>query len=212
MGLMSGIQGLLGKGERCCNDDALLAGVQLAYSAAASDPFRQHPFPVGKSFAESVGYPKELLDSLPDEASASFAGVGNVGVVAEIGAASTVLDLGCGTGLDSLLAAAKAGPSGRVVGVDFSAAMLGKAIVASRRAGAKNILYCCADAGRLPLPGHTIDVALVNGIFNLNPVRGRLFMEMARVLKPGGVVHATELVFTRPQETKPVRNLKDWFA
>lgn len=198
--------------ERCCDDEALLDGVRRAYSEAANDPFRPHPFPVGKVFAESVGYPKELLDTLPDEASESFAGAGNIAVVAEIDPGSVVLDLGCGTGLDSLIAARKTGPSGRVVGIDFSPPMLTKAISASRRARMGGILYCCADAGCLPLPSQSIDVVLVNGIFNLNPVRDRLFAEMARVLKPGGVVNAVELVFTKAQQVKPVRNLNDWFA
>lgn len=212
MGFWSGVKRMVTLPERGCDDGALLAGVRRAYSAAADDPLLQHPFPVGKSFAESVGYPKELLDSLPEEASASFAGVGNVGVVAKIGAGATVLDLGCGTGLDSLIVARKVGPSGRVLGIDFSLAMLGKAISASRRAGVGQILYGCADAGQLPLPAQCFDVILVNGIFNLNPVRERLFEEMARVLKPGGVVYATELVFTRSQKCKPVRDLKEWFA
>lgn len=212
MHILSIIKKIFGSSAQCCEADDLLAAVRRAYSAAADEPLQAHPFPVGKAFAEEVGYPRLLLESLPLEASDSFAGVSNVGVFAEIAAGSVVLDIGCGAGLDSLLAAKKAGDSGRVLGLDFSKAMLGKAIAASRRAGMQTLHYCCADAGCLPLATGSVDVALVNGIFNLNPRRTSLFHEMARVLRPGGSVYAAELVFTRPQAAKKVRNLNDWFS
>jgi ubiquinone/menaquinone biosynthesis C-methylase UbiE len=90
--------------------------------------------------------------------------------------------------------------------------MLHKAVVAGRRAGEATILYCCGDAGRIPVATASVDVVLVNGIFNLNPGRGGLFLEMARVLKPGGRAFAAELVFTRPQPAKTVRDIKDWLS
>ncbi len=203
---------MLGRSPRHCDATELLSGVRQAYSAAANDPATKHPFPVGKAFAESLGYSRLLLESLPQDASESFAGVSNVGVFAEIAEGSVVLDLGCGTGLDSLLAATKTGDRGRVLGLDFSKAMLQKAITASRLAGRQAIDFCCADATCLPIATGSIDVALVNGIFNLNPYRSLLFQEIARVLRTGGTVFAAELVFTRPQRLKKVRNLNDWFS
>jgi len=210
MDIMAGIKRLLGVSERRASVAELLAVVREAYSAAATDPEQPLPFPVGQSFAEGVGYPRTLLDSLPLEAVSSFAGVGQVGELAEIAPGSVVLDIGCGAGLDSLLAARKAGPHGRVVGLDFSRAMVAKATTASRRAGVSTILFCCGDAGRLPLATAAVDVVLVNGIFNLNPERQGLFREMARVLKPGGEAYAAELVFTREQRINGSRDLNGW--
>ncbi len=189
----------------------LRSAVEGAYSAAARHPRDKHPFPVGRVFAESVGYPRELLAELPSNSVEVFAGVSNVSVAASIPAGSAVLDLGCGAGLDSLIAARRVGPGGRVVGIDFSPSMLGLA----RRAAAttrKRIGFVRADAERLPLHHGSIDVALVNGIFNLNPAREEIFRELARVVRPGGIVYAAELILTEPAErTGPISD-SDWFA
>ena len=212
MGILSGIKRIFGGSAKGYGADELLSGVREAYSAVAEDPARRHSFPVGKEFAESVGYPRLALDTLPAEVSDSFAGVGDVAVFAEIASKAVVLDIGCGAGLDSLIAAGKAGPDGRVIGLDFSRAMLDKAMAARRRAGVTTVAFCCGAAGYLPIGSGAIDVVLVNGIFNLNPERRLLFQEMARVVRPGGAVFAAELVFTRPQVNKPIRNLDDWFS
>ncbi|MCH2509100.1 MAG: hypothetical protein MK109_02435 [Dehalococcoidia bacterium] len=98
--------------------DELLVKVLEAYSRASDNPSDSHPFPPGFDFALSLGYPVELLRSLPQSSVARFTGVSNVSVFAEIPAGSIVLDLGCGGGTDSLIAAAKAGPGGRLYLVD----------------------------------------------------------------------------------------------
>lgn len=195
-----------------CQASELLALVREAYSSAATKPRGRHPFPVGKAFAQEVGYPQALLDGLPPEASNSFAGVSNVGVFATIPAGATVLDLGCGSGLDSLAAAQKTGRSGRVIGLDFSKAMLDKAVAAARQASLHIAHFCCADATCLPLATGTIDVVMANGIFNLNPHRAALFGEMARVLRPGGRVFAAELIFTRPQLPHTIGHPNEWLS
>ena len=117
----------------------LLCKVRDAYSEAADSPGDSHPFPVGNDFALSVGYPEDLLQSLPESSVKRFTGVSNVSVFAEIQAGSTVLDFGCGAGMDSLIAAVKTGPSGRVHGIDFSSSMLSQACSGASEAGAANI-------------------------------------------------------------------------
>jgi ubiquinone/menaquinone biosynthesis C-methylase UbiE len=186
--------------------------VRGAYSAAAEDPQKQHPFPVGRGFAESLGYPGAQLSTLPAVSVEAFAGVSNVSVTADIPLGATVLDLGCGAGLDSLLAAAKTGPLGKVIGVDFSASMLDRARRGASEAGLQNIECRQADAERLPLADASIDVALVNGIFNLNPQRDAIFHELARVVRSGGVVYAAELILRGPVETSQATDEVDWFA
>lgn len=190
----------------------LREGVRAAYSQAARSPKGEHPFPVGRQFAESVGYPKELLAGLPPAAVDSFAGVSNVSVFAEIPPGATVLDLGCGAGLDSLIAARRVGPEGRVIGVDFSQDMLARARRAAEEAGLGNVEFCQTDAEDLPMEDGSIDVALVNGILNLNPMREEILRELSRVVRPGGAVYVAELILLEP--LPPDFRITDgnWFA
>jgi len=185
--------------------------VRDAYSAAAEAPAAPHAFPVGREFAASLGYAVETLAGLPAPSLEAFSGVSNVAATAEIPAGAAVLDLGCGAGLDSLLAARRTGPAGRVVGLDFSAPMVARARAAAAEAGAVNALFCLADAEQLPLRDRSIDVALVNGIFNLNPARASIFHELARVLRVGGEVYAAELVLRQPLPPD-THTAADWFA
>jgi len=190
----------------------LREGVREAYSAAARHPGGEHPFPVGREFAESLGYPPSLLDDLPELAVGTFAGVSNVSVLATLAHGANVLDLGCGGGLDSLIAGQHVGPRGRVVGIDFSAAMLVRASGAVRAVGARNILLARVAAERLPLPDKSIDVALVNGMFNLNPARTKIFGELARVVVSGGVVYSAELILKAPLLQAVRAEEASWFA
>lgn len=184
--------------------------VREAYSSAAVTPADKHPFPVGRAFAESLGYPVELLDSLPSIAVEAFAGVSNVSLFATIPEGAKVLDLGCGAGLDSLIAARRAASSGKVIGVDFSAAMLDRARQAAKEAAIQNVFFERADAEHLPLDDASIDIGLVNGIFNLNPARTAIFGELARVVRRDGIVYAAELILAGSPPSN--QGDADWFA
>jgi arsenite methyltransferase len=186
--------------------------VREAYSAVGKQPAEKHPFPVGRRFAESLGYPAALLDSLPSTAVEAFAGVSNVSLFAEIPEGATVLDLGCGAGLDSLVAGRRVGPNGKVVGLDFSETMLQRARAAADEGHADNVTFEKADAERLPISDGSINIALVNGIFNLNLARESIFRELARVLGPGGMAYAAELILAGPLPPEIKHNEADWFA
>jgi arsenite methyltransferase len=186
--------------------------VHGAYSAAAERPEAEHAFPVGRQFAESLGYPADLLASLPNAACDAFAGVSNVSLFADVPVGATVLDLGCGAGLDTLIAARRVGSLGKVIGVDFSKPMLARARDAVVESGVTNIELRQADAEQLPIGDSQIDVALVNGIFNLNPMRDAIFRELARVVRPGGAVYAAELILTQPLPSETRVSEKNWFA
>jgi SAM-dependent methyltransferase len=187
-------------------------GVRRAYSAAAEKPQDEHPFPVGRHFAASIGYSDELLDNLPASAVDAFSGVSNLAVLADISVNDVVLDLGCGAGLDSLIAARRVGPNGKVIGVDFSASMLARARVATVEDGAAHVELCRADAEWLPVGTGKIDVGMVNGIFNLNPSRTAIFSELARVVRQGGAVYAAELILTEALPLETCTSEIDWFA
>lgn len=186
--------------------------VREAYSAAAERPESRHAFPVGRCFAESVGYPKDVLDAIPECASAAFAGVSCVSLAAKIEPGMCVLDLGCGAGLDSLIAAKRVGRSGRVTGIDFSEPMLGRARQAVAEAGVTNVEFHLAESESLPCDDASFDVVLVNGIFNLNPARNAIFIELARVTRPSRSVWAAELVLEAPQTGKREFDEASWFA
>lgn len=194
------------------NPQQLRQAVRRAYSSAAERPLDQHPFPVGRRFAESLGYPQDLLAGLPTISTDAFSGVSNVALFAEIPPGSTVLDLGCGAGLDSLIAAQRVGPNGRVIGVDFSDAMLARARQAAADVGATNLDFCNVDAEDLPIDDGMIDVTLVSGIFNLNPKRSVVFRELARVTRQGGSVYAAELILAKPLPQEIQHSQTNWFA
>jgi arsenite methyltransferase len=208
--------------------------VRDAYSAAALYPGEKHAFPVGRGFARSLGYPAGLLAELPPACVEAFAGVSDVSLFAEIPKGSAILDLGCGAGLDSLIAADRTELEGRVVGIDFSFSMLSRARQSAAEAGMSNVVCCHADAESLPLRDESIGIVLVNGIFNLNSVpladargsdtlaRGSLcrgadtrlsiFRELGRVVRRGGVIYAAELILKEPLPPEQQTSESNWFA
>ena len=192
--------------------DELVDKVREAYSEAANHPRDSHPFPIGYDFALSLGYPEALLQGLPESSVERFTGVSNVSVFAEIPAGSTVLDLGCGAGMDSLIAAAKTGKAGRVHGVDFSPSMLSHARAGAAEAGAANVEFKEGEGHQIPFPDGAFDVVLVNGIFNLNPNRTGLFQELARVIRPGGVFFGAEIILREPMDEEERSGLANWFS
>ena len=186
--------------------------VREAYSNAARKPRGSHPFPVGRRFAKSVGYPSALLKGIPKRSLESFTGVSNVSIFSEIGEGTTVLDLGCGAGLDAVVAARRVGPQGRVVGVDFSPDMATQTGRTAAEIGAGNLDVVVAGGEDLPLDTASIDGVIVNGIFNLNPFRDRLFRELARVVKMGGTVWAAEIILKEPLSEAHREGESAWFA
>ncbi|HKV54709.1 MAG TPA: methyltransferase domain-containing protein [Candidatus Binataceae bacterium] len=149
---------------------------------------------------------------MPSIAVEAFAGVSNVSIFAELPIGSRVVDLGCGAGLDSLIAGRRIGPDGRVIGIDFSEAMLQRAHRALAEEGASNVQLCRGSGENLPIRTGAIDVAIVNGIFNLNPLRAGIFAELARVVRSGGSVYSAELILTGPLAAEVQASEENWFA
>src|SRR5579862_2898576 len=128
---------------------ALRDRVRQAYSAIAERPRDESPFPTGRALAEDLGYPSGLLGTLPAISVDAFCGVSNVSLFAAIPEGATVLDLGAGAGLDTLIASRRTGERGKVIAIDFSLAMLTRARQAIAEAQATNIETHFADAERL---------------------------------------------------------------
>jgi arsenite methyltransferase len=186
--------------------------VRGAYSSVAEQPEAPHPFRVGREFARSLGYSSDWLNQIPDDSVDAFTGVSNVPCFAEIPPGGTVLDVGCGAGLDSLLLARRVVTGGKIIGVDFSCAMLQRAHRAAAASGTQNVLFCQTDAERLPLGDGAIDAAVVNGLFNLNPARGAIIAELARCIRPGGRLYGAELILRMPLPPETKASEANWFA
>lgn len=191
--------------------EQIRAAVVERYGQVATDPTGSFNFPVGRAFADALGYPTATLDRLPAAASRSFAGVTYYHDRTALRAGDTVLDLGCGAGLDALLAAEAVGPDGRVVAVDYAAEMVALARANARAAGASNLRVEQSAVESLPFPDASVDVAQANGVFNLSPQKEQAVREVWRVLRPGGRLVAAEIALTEAVADRDRATLQDWF-
>jgi rhodanese-related sulfurtransferase/SAM-dependent methyltransferase len=187
------------------------AAVAERYGRVATAPGDKFNFPVGRRFADSVGYDAAVLDRLPHEMWESFSGAGNPHAFIDAQPGETVLDLGCGAGLDLYLHAQKVGPTGKLYGLDLSQAMLDKARGNLAAVGVTNVDWLHAPADAIPLPDRSVDLVTANGIFNLSPDKDAVMREVARVLRPGGRTVFAEIVLQSELPGEIRRELDDWF-
>jgi ubiquinone/menaquinone biosynthesis C-methylase UbiE len=161
--------------------------IQSIYARVAADPSGDFHFHRGPAYAaEFLKYDRAALDQLPQQSTASFAGVANPHRIDRIGEAETVVDIGCGAGMDLLLAAKSVGPKGQAIGIDMTESMREKALDAARIAGLENVELRLGDAMALPLDDESVDVVISNGVLNLVPDKSVAYSEVFRILKPGG--------------------------
>jgi SAM-dependent methyltransferase len=192
--------------------DLLEAQVKDMYRQVAREESGQLHFAVGRPLALRLGYPVELLDAIPGEALASFAGVGYHLDLASLAPGERVLDLGSGSGTDVFCAAREVGETGVVMGVDFTDEQIAKATGLRDRDGLDHVSFVQASIDELPFDDGTFDVVISNGVINLSPVKHRVFAEAARVLGPGGRLAIADIVSGRPLKERTRRNVELWAA
>lgn len=157
--------------------------VREAYASVSSD---------GDAVATRV-YSEEDLLGVPLAARDLALGVGNHLGFADIDAGETILDLGCGAGIDTIIAARRTGATGRVLALDFLPEMLERTAAAAAQAGLENVETVEGDMEAIPLPDDGVDHIISNGVINLSPRKARALAECARVLRPGGKFCVSDL-------------------
>jgi ubiquinone/menaquinone biosynthesis C-methylase UbiE len=157
--------------------------VRAAYAGIESDT---------REVAETL-YSAEELACVPKSATTRALGVGNHLRHADIAPGEVILDIGCGAGIDCVLAAQRVGPSGRVIGLDFLPEMLERTARVAREAGLSNVETLLGEMESIPLPDNSVDHIVSNGVINLSPRKMRVLAECARVLRPGGKFCVSDL-------------------
>lgn len=155
--------------------------------------------------ARELGYSSEELKSLPEGANMGLS-CGNPAALAALNPGEVVLDLGSGGGFDVFIAGQKVGLSGRVIGVDMTPEMLGKArhnaISYQQQTGLNNVEFRLGEIEHLPVADNSVDVIISNCVVNLSPDKRQVWREMARVLKLGGRVAVSDIALLRPLPTE----------
>lgn len=184
--------------------ETLRCQISDKYTEVAKTPEKGFHFHTGKPLARMLGYPDDVVASLPAGTVESFAGMGNPFSMGALRPGETVVDIGCGAGFDSIIAARQVGETGLVISIDMTPAMLDKAAAGAREAGIANIEFREGLAEALPLDDASIDVVISNGVINLCPDKVAVMQEVNRVLKPGGRIQIADIVVHKevPQDAK----------
>ena len=193
------------------NTSVLRSEISGIYGRVAAEPDGEFHFHRGPAYAaEFLGYDAGELAALPADCTASFAGVGNPLAIGPIHAGQTVLDIGCGAGMDLLLAAKRTGADGHAIGVDMTDAMIERARKSVATSGLRQVEIRKGDATSLPIADGSIDVVNSNGVLNLVPEKELCFREIVRVLKPGGRLHLADIALDIELPEDARRNIDLW--
>jgi SAM-dependent methyltransferase len=201
-GVSHGIEGL--------DVDGLRLAIQEEYALVVAEPERDFHFHTGRRLAAIVGYDDDWLEGVPEATIASFAGTGNPFSMGRLVPGEYVVDVGCGAGIDSVIAARMVGPTGSVLGVDMTPAMVEKAREGAREAGLENVEFRQGLAESLPAGDGWADVVISNGVLNLFPDKLAGLQEMARVLKPEGRLQIGDILVQKAVPEKGKQDINLW--
>ena len=184
--------------------------IRKKYKKVAKNPAGLFKYPTGRAGLEALQYPSALINALPEEVTDSYCGVGNPFALGPINQGEEVLDIGCGSGVDAIMAAMQTGPSGKVTGIDATPEMLKRAKENLALTDLKHVTFQEAGADNLPFADQDFDVVISNGAFNLVPDKPKALSEVFRVLKSKGRLMIADqiLIGELPKEKKQI--IKSW--
>lgn len=184
--------------------------VRKEYAKVALDPHKGYHFHTGHAAADRLGYDPAIYADVPEDNISSFAGTGNPFMLGPINPGDIVVDVGSGSGFDSLIASTLVGPEGRVIGVDMTHEMLNKAQAGAAAMGATHVEFREGLAENLPLLEKYADVVISNGVLNLTPDKVTTLNEWARVLKPGGRLYIGDILVAKSIPPEALNDISLW--
>jgi SAM-dependent methyltransferase len=191
--------------------EQIAAGIRDKYSKVADSPEGQFKYPTGRAGLEALKYDAALIDNLPNEVADSYCGVGNPFSIGVIHKDDAVLDIGCGAGVDTILAGLITGPEGKAIGVDVVPEMLQRAEANLRLSDLNNVTFQSATGEHLPFPDDHFDAVISNGVINLIPDKDAAMREILRVLKAGGRLMIADQVMAGSIQKSLKDRLTNWF-
>ncbi len=167
-------------------------------------------YQIGRKGAIALGYDSALVETIPDDALNSFCGVGNPFAISSILPGSKILDIGCGLGVDLLVAREIVGESGHVCGIDLTEEMVNTAQFLIKGTGYENISVQHVTSEKIPYNDKRFDNVISNGVFNLSPSKLELFREIRRVMKPGGILQFADVCLVEGKVLDQTSSPDDW--
>ena len=184
---------------------AFRASVHAKYADVAVHPGKEFHFHNGRTLADRLGYPEWAMDRLPPAVVDSFCGMVNMPALAVVAEGDVVIDVGCGSGVDAILASGPVGRGGSVTGIDLADEMVEVANRGAAEVGVDNARFVTGLAEDLPLADSSADVAMTNAVINLCPDKPRVLAELRRALVPGGRLYLGDVLLERV----PPRSVRD---
>ena len=188
----------------------LREAIREEYAEVANYPTKGFHFHTGRPLARILEYRDEWLEGIPESSIESFAGTGNPFSLGELSPGERVVDVGCGAGMDSLIAGKMVGPEGHVIGEDMTPLMLEKARAAAEEGELGNVEFHQSYAEELPVPDGWADVVISNGVLNLMPDKAAVLEEMGRVLKPDGRLQIGDILVQKAVPESAKRKIDLW--
>jgi arsenite methyltransferase len=189
---------------------AIEEGIRGKYAKVARSSEGLFKYPTGCAGLEKLQYDPAIVRSLPESATESFCGVGNPFSLGDIREGEHVLDIGCGGGLDAMVAATLTGPMGEVIGIDMSPEMVKKAQHNLSLTPLTNVAFQEASAEALHLPDNYFDVVISSGVFNLIPDKRAALREVFRVIRPAGRLWMADQILTGALPGETAARVASW--
>lgn len=190
--------------------NAIRESVRKRYADVSRSTAGRFAYLTGRPGALALGYESSLLGKVPDETMVAFCGVGNPFSLGPVHSGEAVLDIGCGAGVDLLIAAHLVGRNGRVCGIDLTPEMVQKAQANVGQIGLPQAGIAMGTAEAIPFDDASFDVIISNGVLNLSPLKEQSYREIYRVLRNGGRLQFADIVLKEDLAPEVAGNLDAW--